>query len=238
MEKIYTIPVNEAFEENGSCPFCRMRKKLEESEIDLILGASMMEPDIRIKTNEKGFCAHHFEKLYRAQKRLPLALMLESHLDLVRKECATPRLSLKEKTSTVASHTESFCQSCYVCERIEFHWSKMFETACLLWEMDGEFRRKMERQTYFCLPCYTRFLKTAKLLISKKKLPDFLDAAQKVEMQYLDELKTDVSLFCKKFDYRYAKEPWENARDAVERSIRFLSGEGDFWTNIQEKEEC
>ena len=55
MEKIYTIPVNEAFDESGSCPFCRMKKKLEENEIELILGASMMEPDIRIQTNEKAF---------------------------------------------------------------------------------------------------------------------------------------------------------------------------------------
>lgn len=237
MEKIYTIPVNEAFDENGSCPFCRMKKKLEENEIDLILGASMMEPDIRIKTNEKGFCGKHFEQMFLAQKRLPLALMLESHLDLIRKECATPKISLKEKLSGVAAHTESFCETCYVCERVEFHLSKMFETACLLWEMDIEFRRKMENQTYFCLPCYTRFLKTAKLFVSKKKLPDFLDAAQKVEMGYLDALKGDVSHFCKKFDYRYAKEPWGNARDAVERSIRFLSGEREFWDNKTEEEE-
>ena len=37
MEKIYTIPVNEAFEESGTCPFCRMKHKLEENEVDLIL---------------------------------------------------------------------------------------------------------------------------------------------------------------------------------------------------------
>ena len=237
MEKIYTIPVNEAFDENGSCPFCRMRKKLEENEIDLILGASMMEPDIRIKTNEKGFCHHHFQQMFQAQKRLPLALMLESHLDLIRKECATPKISLKEKLSGVAEHTDSFCQSCYICDRIEFHWGKMFETACLLWEMDSEFRKKMANQTYFCLPCYTRFLKTAKHYISKKKLNDFLDEAQKVEMGYLDELKGDVSHFCKKFDYRFQKEPWGNARDSVERSIRFLSGEGDFQEKIEASEE-
>ncbi len=235
MEKIYTIPVNEAFDESGSCPFCRMKKKLEENEVDLILGASMMEPDIRIKTNEKGFCGHHFEAMYRAQKRLPLALMLESHLDQIRKECATPKISLKEKVGTVSEHTASFCDTCYVCERVEFHLGKMFETACLLWEMDIEFRRKMEKQSYFCLPCYTRFLKTAKLFISKKKLPDFLEAAQGVEMKYLDELKADVSHFCKKFDYRYQKEPWGTAKDAVERSIHFLSGE-DFLTEKTEEE--
>ena len=88
-EQIYTIPINEAFEEaieakeRGECicPLCTVSKKLEEDELDLILGASMMEPDIRIKTNEQGFCADHFSKMLRRQKRLPLALMLESHLN-------------------------------------------------------------------------------------------------------------------------------------------------------------
>lgn len=238
MEKIYTIPVNEAFDESGSCPFCRMRKKLEENEIELILGASMMEPDIRIQTNEKGFCAEHFEQMYRAQKRLPLALMLESHLDQIKKECATPKLTLKDKLVTVSEHTDSFAKGCYVCDRVEFHWSKMFETACLLWEMDIEFRKKMEKQTYFCLPCYTRFLRTAKLYISKKKLPDFLDAAQGVEIKYLEELKNDVSHFCKKFDYRYQKEPWGNAKDSVERAIRFLSGESEFFPVESDDKSC
>jgi hypothetical protein len=62
-ESIYTIPVNEAFEEYESeeklCPFCRLYKKLQENELDLILGASMMDPDIRIKTNKTGFCSKH-----------------------------------------------------------------------------------------------------------------------------------------------------------------------------------
>ena len=56
MEQIYTIPVNEAFEASAAdaacgCAFCAMYNKLEENELELILGASMMEPDVRIKTN-------------------------------------------------------------------------------------------------------------------------------------------------------------------------------------------
>ena len=52
MEQIYTIPVNETFDEcrndkSLGCPFCRLYKKLEANEVDLILGASMMEPDVR-----------------------------------------------------------------------------------------------------------------------------------------------------------------------------------------------
>lgn len=225
MEKIYTIPVNEAFEESGSCPFCRMKKKLENNEIDLILGASMMEPDVRIQTNEKGFCSRHFQKMFAAQKRLPLALILESHLDQVKKECATPVLSLKDKVGAVAEKTGRFAESCYVCDRVEFHLGKMFETACLLWEADSAFRKKTREIGYFCLPCYSRFLRTAKLYLSKKLLPDFLKEVQEVEMGYLSELREDVSWFCKKFDYRYHEEPWGNARDAVERALRVLSGE-------------
>ncbi|MBQ4037713.1 MAG: hypothetical protein IJC84_06265 [Clostridia bacterium] len=225
MEKIYTIPVNEAFDEKEGCPFCRLRAMLEKNEVELILGASMMEPDIRIQTNEKGFCDRHFRRMFEAQKRLPLALMLESHLDVVRKECATPKLTLKDKLTSVAEKNAGFAEGCYVCDRVEFHLGKMFETACLLWDQDSAFRKKLEEQQYFCMPCYTRFLKTAKLFIPKKKQSDLLDAAQGVQMRYLDDLKSDVSHFCKKFDYRYQKEPWGNARDAVERSIRFLSGD-------------
>ena len=83
MEQIYTIPVNEAFEEcmeKGGCPFCALSEKLEKDEIDLILGASMMEPDIRKKTNEMGFCKNHFKNLLAGSKKLPLALIMESHL--------------------------------------------------------------------------------------------------------------------------------------------------------------
>ena len=64
MEQIYTIPVNEAFEASAAdascgCAFCALYRKLEENELDLILGASMMEPDVRIKTNDEGFCKTH-----------------------------------------------------------------------------------------------------------------------------------------------------------------------------------
>ena len=57
MEQIYAIPVNEAFREGTQkpecgCPFCSIYRKLEENELDLILGASMMEPDTRIQTNK------------------------------------------------------------------------------------------------------------------------------------------------------------------------------------------
>ena len=46
-EKIFTIPINEAFDTKDGCPLCRMRDKLGEQTLECALGAAMMEPAIR-----------------------------------------------------------------------------------------------------------------------------------------------------------------------------------------------
>ena len=84
-EKIYTIPVNEAFEASRDdascgCPFCTLYNTLEENELDRILGAAMMEPDVRIETNAQGFCDTHFKMMFVRKNRLGLGLILESHI--------------------------------------------------------------------------------------------------------------------------------------------------------------
>ncbi len=226
METIYTIPVNEAFEQNEACPFCLLYKKLEDNELDLILGASMMEPDIRIQTNKMGFCDVHYKKMYNLKNRLGLALMLESHLDEASDKINSGGISLlKDKLTKVSDAAGEISSSCYVCSRIEKNFNKMLETACYLWESDAQFRKKLESQSHFCLNHYGLFLKYAKLHISKKKQPDFLNAVSQVETPYLEKIKENISFFCKKFDYRYADEPWGDAKDAVEKAIRFLEGD-------------
>ena len=63
-------------------------------------------------------------------------------------------------------------------------------------------------------------LRKAKL--SGKRYREFAKAAEAVVLPYFDKLSGDVSWFCKKFDYRYDKEPWYDSKDAVERAIKFL----------------
>ena len=101
LETIYTIPVNEAFEaglqeETQNCPFCRLYEKLQTIELDTILGAAMMEPDVRIKTNEEGFCQDHYQMMLHAKNKLGLALMLESHLEQLKKELTEGPLAAGE----------------------------------------------------------------------------------------------------------------------------------------------
>ena len=230
MEQIYTIPVNEAFLEVSEkkelgCPFCRLFQRLEENELDLILGASMMEPDIRIKTNEMGFCSTHYRKMLSRQRMLGIGLMLESHLDEV-----TARLSPKtllNKNAAAISSLTALENSCYVCSRIEKNLSMMTATAVYLFESDPAFLEKFSNAPYFCLPHYRQMLEYASKKMSKKSYARLYEVAHRINEDYIKTLRSDVSWFCKKFDYRYDEEPWYNSKDSIQRSIKFLTGEVD-----------
>ena len=226
MEQIYTIPVNEAFELCGAdhscgCPFCNIFNMLENDELELILGASMMEPDVRIKTNKEGFCKTHYDMMFVRKNRLGMALTLESHLDEISKEIKSPKLIAPKMPKAVSRITE-LENTCYVCRRIEFNFSHMIETAVLLWDSDEEFKKKLDAVPYFCLPHYRRLVEYGQKRLSKKNFSEFLCKCENIVNTYLEELKSDVSWFCKKFDYRYDEEPWYNSKDAVERAMKFL----------------
>ncbi len=231
MELIYTIPVNEAFDASVEspacgCPLCALRDKLEEDELGLILGGSMMEPDTRMRTNALGFCPTHFDKLFAKKNRLGLGLILESHLDEVKKKLAKGGLSslLSGPGAAMLKELRALEGSCYLCERISHNFSAMLTTTVLLYEREEAFREKIAKTPYFCLPHLADLLECAQVRLNKKAFAAFTRAVSAPVERYLEALSGDVSWFCKKFDYRYGEEPWYNAKDAVERAIRFLAG--------------
>lgn len=229
MEQIYTIPVNEAFEKSAAdkscgCAFCSLYKKLEADELDLILGASMMEPDVRIKTNKQGFCRLHYDQMFVRKNRLGMALTLESHLDELADEIRDRGLGggMGNKPIKRIGELED---SCYICKRIEFNFKNMIETAVLLWNSDDSFEAKLKGQPYFCLPHYRMLLAAGQSRLNKKKQQEFAKICSGIVEGYMEELQGDVSWFCKKFDYRYDAEPWYNSKDSVERAFKFLRGD-------------
>lgn len=242
LEKIYTIPLNEAFESSRDypergCPFCALYNKLENDELEIILGASMMEPDIRIKTNKQGFCHTHYSMMFERKNRLGLALMLESHLNEVRAEMEKTGLSAKLKApgTDAMEKMNELENSCYVCGRVDTTMGHMYENAVMLWNTEKEFENKIKAQPFFCLTHFKKFVEAGKSNLNKKEFAEFYSLISAVVYKYFDELRGDVSWFCKKFDYRYDKEPWGNARDAVERAIYFMSG--NMHTDGTEKKE-
>ena len=115
---ITNIPVAEVFEERDGCPICRLRDQLEQRVVEYITGAAMMEPDIRIQTNRKGFCIDHYRQMLARRNRLSVALMLESHLDEMEKEifAGLPLVGKSPRKQEMAAARRT--DDCWICSQM------------------------------------------------------------------------------------------------------------------------
>jgi hypothetical protein len=234
-ERIFTIPINEAFDLyedlNSGCPLCRLRDRLEEQTLSYTLGAAMMEPDVRIEMNRAGFCNSHFKSLYSLKNKLALGLILESHLDEVRKsfdmEASNGRKPLfgsrKPGQADSADETERFSKSCFICSKIHNTEVRYYSNTVFLWESDVKFREKLRNQPYFCISHFSGLLKYAKTVLKTENYTELYSAMTAIENRYFERLRSDVSSFCVSFDHRNIDKPLtEDEKMSIEHAMKVL----------------
>lgn len=221
-DKIYTIPIKEVFEPMEGCPLCRLHKLLEQRCTEYIMGAAMMEPDIRIETNKQGFCASHFEMMLARKNRLSLALMLESHLDELLNNTVCEKTALNPKK---AAEAVNIANNCYVCNKIEETMQTMINNMFKMYCADDEFKRLYENQPCLCFNHYARIAAKAPKALNRKQYEPFMKTTLALTKKSLEEIKADTSHFCKMFDYRSAQQglEWGNAKTACERAAEYLT---------------
>jgi hypothetical protein len=229
-EKIYTIPVNEAFDEGGECPFCNMYRRLEQESVEYMLGPAYMEDDIRMDTNKKGFCAHHYSLMYKQQNRLGLALMLHTHLQTIGKELnelAAKRKPVKKSLfskadkdgNPIADYLNGITDSCYICDRIEHTFERYIDTFFYMWAKMPEIRDKVAASQGFCLNHFAMLVREGEKKLSSAEYENLMSTILPLEQQNIKRITDEVEHFTDKFDYRHKDEPWGNSRDSVERGI-------------------
>ncbi|MBQ9993834.1 MAG: hypothetical protein IJP17_03910 [Clostridia bacterium] len=217
-ENICTIPVNEIFEEKGGCPICRMRNLIEEKYIDYITGAAMMEPAIRVMTNKQGFCERHFnDMLNLGRQRLPICLMLESHIGEIGSTL------LKAPDSGSMKKLAALEESCFVCDYIERHLARALDTLYRSYRNEEEFRALFAGQEYLCLPHYRRMVTEGKKTLGKS-YGEFCRKAHELTRAQCDLLEAQLKGFEDAFDHRNAGKPMPaESRDSIERSVQFIT---------------
>ena len=229
-ETIYTIPVMEAIENPGECPFCMMHDALELNAINFLMGPSVayMEDDIRMKTNEIGFCRAHYKQLFNCKNRLGLGLMLHTHLmqinhtfDKLIDDAAKQKKPLFKKVdkTELAMHTEKLTHSCFVCDMIEKSYPRYVETFFLLFEKEVVMREKVARLNGFCLSHFAMLIEQAPKRLSGKDMTAFFEIVAPMQKAQLIRMEEELDWFVKKFDYRFTDEPWKTSKDAVERAL-------------------
>lgn len=222
-ESLLTIPINEVFEPREGCPICAMRNTVENHICEYIMGAAMMEPDVRMETNEQGFCREHFNLLLKQNNRLSLGLMLNTHLAERREKMFGGKNGALKRYSKKSLPEE---QTCFVCSKVNWGIDHMLETLYKMWE-DEDFRRLYSKQQYICIQHYDRLMLGAVKKLKKDDLKTFAEATDKLVEEYMKTLNDDVQQFCDSFDYRNAaklhNEEMEHVRTSVERTIEFLT---------------
>ena len=244
---IDTIPVWDAMKLEGECLLCTLERKTELGEAERYLGASVMEPDVRIRVNDRGFCRKHHAMLFSMSNRLGHALMLESHMieirekmerinDRLEKSAAQlrdagigDRLNGKTKAAVTeilkqAQAVNEMADSCLMCESIAENMGRYLHTFFHLYQHDTDFRTKFSSSKGLCLPHLGQLLETATQELGAKDLGEFVRTVTKLEKENLDRIQEDISWFIKKFDYRYENESWKNSKDAVERTVNKTRG--------------
>lgn len=85
-EKLYTIELTDAVQSGDECLFCRLVRKLEQENLEFVLGSSYMESDVREQTSKKGFCRQHTKMMYDYGNTLGNAWILKSRMERMRQE--------------------------------------------------------------------------------------------------------------------------------------------------------
>lgn len=227
-ERIYSIPLTEALEENCGCILCTLEKRMEDQAVDYFLGPSMMEPDSREMTNEKGFCRRHMGALFEKKNRLGLALMLETHVkELEKSLCVEKKSGMFSKESAALLTSETIYKkvnSCALCEKLD---SQMFAAAAnlaYLWDKEDDFRKMFENSKGLCLEHTALATKACDKEISGKKKEEYLSMLIKKQKDILSEIYKNLHEFTLSFDYRNAnKELTEAEKESVQTAVKHLT---------------
>lgn len=254
-EKIYTIPVTDAFNIDCECSLCLLEKKLEEEYVDYILGPSLMEPDGRNETNDKGFCRHHFELLYNKQyNRHGLGLIIDTYLagqaskykdsykakknDILKDSEVSIIKSISNKVSSKKTETEKLIEEflflleasenkCTICSKLEYTLDRYIDVVLYLWLEEEDFRDLFNSKKGFCLKHFKMILLGAQKYLSPKEKAFFVLDLMDMQVPNMDRIQEEVNWFTKKFDYRNNDAPWGNSKDAISRSIQKIIGHCD-----------
>jgi len=232
-EEIYTIPVIDAFKEDCECVLCRLYQKLEKDSVDFVLGPSYMESDVRLMTNEHGFCRIHMMQLYAEPNRLGVALMMESHMKQIREDLKkrtqrspkASRFSFKKQDigEGVTGYTKPLLDDCYICQRVDGFFDRYLDTLFYLWKKEEDFRQVFVTSKGFCLQHFGMLYDMAPKHLNQKQLEEFSEILVRLQEDNYDRVIGDIEWFITKFDYRFEKEPWKNSKDAIIRSIEKVS---------------
>lgn len=214
-ENICSIPISEVFNKKCGCPICELQKIVENRAVQFTLGDSKMQPQIRIQTNEKGFCRKHFGDLLNTRKFTELGIILESRLAMM------TELGQKELTEYIAAQKSS----CFICDIVNNNMSILLREVFHLYETEPEFRQLFRQKEHYCCEHYALLCRKENKKYLKRHYKDMMADIYKTAQNDLNSLHDDIKYFNSMYDYRNsASNDFKGTENAVERAFNFFNG--------------
>lgn len=244
-EKLYTIPLMDAFRAEDECPFCYIERNLEQHAIDFVLGpeASYMQDDIRAETDAMGFCREHYQKMFTYGNPLGSSLILETHLKKMISELkkemkgysGTGKMGFADKlrkgvsavrdTNNVSRWIRGKEDSCYICNHIKMNYDRYIATFFVLFKRgETEFIDLVKNGKGLCLHHLADILDCAPSYLNEKEQKELRDILFPQMETNLERILEEVDWFQKKFDYRFREADWKTSKDAVQRTMQKIAG--------------
>ncbi len=222
-----TIPLWEVLEQHAECPFCALYHHLEETEVQRALGGSVMEPDVRVQVNKRGFCATHHRQLLAQNNRLGHALLTDSHMkELLKKTCSLSPAGWPPKAhlDALIEKLQALSSGCVLCDALALHMNRYYATFLHLWKTDKKFQALWDASHGACMPHGAELLRHAQKHLSLKKQQVLAGSVLALLNARLTQDEKDLEYFTTQFDYRNQNRPWGDSKTALERSLRRLRG--------------
>ncbi len=243
-EKLYTIPLMDAFRAGDECPFCFVERSLEEHALEFVLGpgASYMEDDVRAQTDAAGFCRMHYKKMFDYGNRLGTGLILKTHFKKLNQELdeqirmfAPSRTTLKDRfkkskpaeggsRTSIGEWAQSKEESCYICNFYKETYQRYIDTFFEMYKKNPELKELFLHSKGFCIPHFGQLVEEADRTLSDKEKQEFFDHLFPIMKENLQRLYDDLDWFCDKFDYRNKDADWKTSQDALQRGMQKAAG--------------
>lgn len=244
-----TTTVREMLSKGGECLLCDLEAKAEAQLIRYFLGNSVMQPQIRVKVNRSGFCAPHFQALYKEGNRLGLALITHTHLLETWKRIREREKGLDNpspnasgapngkalKRSSAGKRQRANAaglirllkdrkEACLICRRLEETVRGYAFATVYLWEKDPEFRQNLLASRGFCLPHLAVTHELAGENLSRSTLQNWYSDILALQQRSFDRIEKELKSFINRYDYRSEEPQPEKEKTVLPRAIQKLAG--------------
>lgn len=225
------------------CPVCRIMEEASASYLDTLFYEQVTDVGVRRKLRRaRGLCNWHSWQARRiTNAALGISIIAK---DLIEEECTRlaafePRSFWRRLADLIQARLPRRAPPAYlrewraravcpVCQVAVEHEQHALETV-LTFVDEGAFSRHFEASTGLCLPHTARATEQAP---SHPKLGLFID----LQRSNYTRLVAELEEFCRKHDYRFAREGWGREADAWQRAIETLSGNSGVFGSAIERQ--